>query len=272
VGTSHPTWTRQRVGSALAALGVAVAALVSAAPSAFAAPGLSVSPGSGVAAGATVSVSGSGYSATANNGVGIYVAWCKLVPQYWVSADNCGDARWVHVGGGGAGQAVMTAGGSFNTSLTLAAAVAGAECTVPGVCKVVTMAAHGSSDRSQDAVVGVAFAAIAPVAPPVAVVPSVVPKTTAAVVAPKTSAAVAVPTPLAASTTSTLVTSVPATSAAPSDVVATPSSPAPSLRAIADEKPAGSAVWPWLVGGLILLTVIGGSTTLAFRRRSPPAS
>ncbi|MCW2529139.1 MAG: Htaa protein [Pseudonocardiales bacterium] len=154
--------------------------------SARAAPGLSVSPDSAIAPGATVTVSGSGYSTTVNNGVGIYVAWCKLVAQYWASADNCGDARWVHPGAG------LSASGSFSVTLNLAGVIGATKCTVPGACKVVTMAAHGSSDRSQDAVVGVSFAvAVPPPAvstPPPAPVPATTAITATTAPAPPTAA------------------------------------------------------------------------------------
>jgi hypothetical protein len=279
----HPRASRRPL-VIIAVVGALLSALLFSAPSAAAAPALSVSPASGVAVGATVSVSGSGYSPTANNGVGIYVAWCKLVAQYWTKAENCGDARWVHVGGGGAAQAVMSAAGSFSTNLTLAGQVAGTDCTVPGACKVVTMAAHGSSDRSQDAVVGVTFASVAPPPPPVVTSPATTaPKTTAAgrttsapASPPTTSAAIVATTPAATSTPPPTPPSTPSPAAsltAASTTSGERTAPSPTLSPAAAEKSGGSAAWPWVLpwvlGGLALL---GSGAAVAWRRRSPPTS
>jgi hypothetical protein len=281
--------TRPALGALVTAL---FAGLLMGAPAASAAPGLSVSPSTGVRPGATVSVSGSGYSTTANNGVGIYVAWCKLVPQYWASADNCGDARWLN------GSALKPSG-SFSVSLTLAASIAGTNCAVAGACKVVTMAAHGSSDRSQDAVAGVSFA---PVAVTTTTIRVPAPTTKASAKPPVNPTTKAAPTPTALSTASearttppspstsartTTTTSAPASVkptagstatgrstmvvAAPGGAVSSAStSIAPSLAADDVRRDSGTPVWVWILlgGGILLAAALGG---FAWRRQGRPS-
>lgn len=139
-----------------------------------AAPALSVSPTTGLAAGgATVNVSGTGYNATANGNLGVYVVFGPKNADYATNANAFGAAVWVHPGApNGQGQAPMASDGSFATTLNVKATYTdgdgnAVDCmAVP--CMIMTIAAHGAPDRSQDVFVPVSFAAVTttPVADP----------------------------------------------------------------------------------------------------------
>ncbi|GAA0951005.1 hypothetical protein [Actinocorallia libanotica] len=134
------------------ALGLTVATATPAA-----AASVRVTPaGSLTAAGATVTVSGSGFDAAGNNGFGIYVVFGPKKANFSQDANAFGAARWVHVKGGGAGpgQAALAKDGSFSTTLSVKARYTdgngdAVDC-LKTPCYILTFAAHGSPDRSQD--------------------------------------------------------------------------------------------------------------------------
>lgn len=113
------------------------------------------------AKGATVSVTGSGFSTTGN---GVYVVFGPVTPapDYYLDPSIYGAFRWVHAGAGGSPiEADLGADGSFATTLDVMSAfttsAGDVDCTlVP--CAVITFAAHGSPDRSQDLCVALTFA------------------------------------------------------------------------------------------------------------------
>ncbi|GAB2854132.1 hypothetical protein GCM10022221_62160 [Actinocorallia aurea] len=118
-------------------------------------------------AGATISVSGSGFDANANNGFGIYVGfgWKDTSANWYLNAGAFQSVKWVHKNNTAptAGQDKLNADGSFAFDLTglKARYTDGAgnaiDCLVTQ-CYVVTMAAHGAADRSMDTFTPVTFA------------------------------------------------------------------------------------------------------------------
>lgn len=265
-----------RIGRAAAGALALVLAFASAAlvgmPSAQAAPRLQVSPASGLSpAGATVTVTGSGY-ATAGNG--IYVGWCRVMAEVWKSQDNCAAALWVHVGGAGAGQAPLSAAGAFTVQLRVTGTIGSTSCLGIAACAITTVAAHGSSDRSQDGYAKVSFATAQTAKPPaqttpVKTVPA--PQTTSAqppaTTAPATTSA-------AASTSARATTSAPVRSSTPPPASSAPPSSAaptetPALSPVADgtgEKSGGTSGSLW-AGLLIALLAVSVGVGLFVRRR-----
>ncbi|GAA3210109.1 hypothetical protein [Actinocorallia longicatena] len=127
-----------------------------------AAASVSVAPASGLdPAGATISVGGQGFNATGNNKFGVYVVFGPRRANFSTDSLAFGAARWVHPGGSGAGQAPMNGDGSFSTALAVKAKYkdghgSTVDCTRTP-CYVITMAAHGLADRSQDTFTRVTF-------------------------------------------------------------------------------------------------------------------
>jgi hypothetical protein len=137
-------------------------------------PTVRVTPSSGLLpdGGTTITVTGSGFDPVKNNKVGVYVVFGPKDPgTYFSDANRFLAAVWVHPGGGagGSGQAEMAADGSFTVTLPrpgglpLTATYTDGngipvDCRVTG-CQVITMAAHGVPDRSQDTFTPVSFAA-----------------------------------------------------------------------------------------------------------------
>ena len=149
--------------AALTALAVGPALGLSVASPALAAS-LRVTPSSGLpASGATVSVSGSGFDSAGNNGVGIYVVFGPKRANFHQDANAFATAKWVHKGGasGGAGQALLSDSGSFSVTLQVKAQYTdgnGVEVDcLKTPCYILTMAAHGVADRSQDTFTRVTF-------------------------------------------------------------------------------------------------------------------
>jgi hypothetical protein len=112
----------------------------------------------------TIILTGSGFDPLANGGVGIYVVFGPLAdaPTFYTDAERYGAARWVHPGAvAGPGQAALEADGSFTTTLEIQPRyVDGHDVAVDCVatpCHVITMAAHGATDRSQDTFTAVTF-------------------------------------------------------------------------------------------------------------------
>lgn len=88
-----------------------------------------------------ITISGSGFKTTGN---GIYVAVGEKSKFSTTNADAFATAAYVRTSD-------MSADGSFSTTLQVEAVTAAANC-LDNDCAVFTMAAHGSSDRSQDTV------------------------------------------------------------------------------------------------------------------------
>lgn len=128
-------------------------------------PSVSVSPASGLdpAKATTLNVSGSGFDAQANGGVGIYLAFGAKASDYATNAGGFLIAKWVHLGATvSSGQAPMTADGAFTTTLPgiTAKYTDGSgkvvNCLVTQ-CYVVTIGAHGMVNGSQETFTPVNF-------------------------------------------------------------------------------------------------------------------
>ncbi len=114
---------------------------------------------------ATVTVSGTGFNATSNNAFGIYVVYGPYsASTFFSDALVYGAAKWVHTGAPNtSGQAPMNANGSFSTTLTFDAQYTdghgnSVNCAVTQ-CRIITFAAHGVPDRTQDSSRVISFAA-----------------------------------------------------------------------------------------------------------------
>ncbi|TDC97219.1 hypothetical protein E1285_04330 [Actinomadura sp. 7K507] len=143
--------------------GTALGLLVIAPQPAFAAS-VRVSPTSGLdPGGQTITVRGSGFDAAKNNKFGVYVVFGPRNADWVTNSNGFLAAKWVHPGGagGGGGQAPMSASGGFSVSLSVKAKYTDGDgkkvdC-LRTQCYVITMAAHGVPDRSQDSFTPVRF-------------------------------------------------------------------------------------------------------------------
>ena len=125
-------------------------------------PKITVEPVADVpGAGATLNVSGTGFSAAGN---GIYVVFGPITaaPGYYTDPSIYSAFKWVHSGATESPiEAALAADGSFTTTLDVTGAfttsAGDVDCAVRA-CGVITFAAHGSPDRSQDTCVPIAFA------------------------------------------------------------------------------------------------------------------
>lgn len=193
----------------LGALGT-VLALASPASVGAQAPAVEVVPRDGVPAGATtLAVSGSGFS-TAGNGVYVVFGPVTPAPGYYVDPSLYSAFRWVHAGAGASPvEAALAPDGSFATTLDVTpvftSSAGEVDCTT-APCAVITFAAHGSPDRSQDTCTLVTFeggpassvAGVAPSAPASASVPpaaSVAPDASGSPAAGDACALIGAPTP-----------------------------------------------------------------------------
>ncbi|MFI0482867.1 IPT/TIG domain-containing protein [Actinomadura sp. 9N215] len=147
-----PNFRASRRAAAVAA--TAAALLVAAPPPAHAASVL-VSPTSGVSpAGQTLTVRGSGFDPARNNRFGVYVVFGPRGANWTSNSNAYLAAKWVHPGGSGGGQAPMSPSGGFSVTLSVKAKYTDGDgkkvdC-LKTQCYVLTMAAHGVPDRSQD--------------------------------------------------------------------------------------------------------------------------
>ncbi|TYB42291.1 hypothetical protein [Actinomadura chibensis] len=154
-----PNFTASRRGAVVAA--TAAGLLVLAPAPAFAAA-VRVSPASGLdPAGQTVTVRGSGFDPARNNRFGVYVVFGPRGSDWATNSNAYLSATWVHPGGSGGGQAPMSASGGFSVSLTVKAKYTDGDgrkvdC-LKTPCYVITMAAHGVPDRSQDTFTPITF-------------------------------------------------------------------------------------------------------------------
>jgi LPXTG-motif cell wall-anchored protein len=137
-------------------------------------PSVTVSPTTGLnpAGGSTITVNGTGFDPDANNGFGVYAAFGPADPgTYFEDANRFLAAMWMHPGGGSAGspgQGELNADGSFTATLPPAGGLPLTAQYTDGngqpvnclttQCYVITMAAHGVDDRSQDTCTAVSFA------------------------------------------------------------------------------------------------------------------
>lgn len=149
---------RNRALPVLVGTGLAVFGLSS--PALAAGPELTVSPATGAApAGQTLTVNGSGFTA---NALGVYVAFGPKSADYHTNAGNYQKTKWVRTGATpSAGQDTLKADGTFSTTLDISASYTdgngnAVDC-LKTQCYVLTFAAHGSTDRSQDTFVPVKF-------------------------------------------------------------------------------------------------------------------
>ncbi|WP_019632279.1 hypothetical protein [Actinomadura atramentaria] len=149
------------------ALVVGAAAAVTAAglsPAYAAGPATTVSPSTGVdPAGQDLAVEGTGFNPAAAGGNAIYVAFGPKTADYATNAGVFQVSKWIHKGAApSAGQGPMNDDGTFSTVLPgVKAKYKDAEgndidCLVTQ-CYVITIAAHGSTDRSQDTFTPVTF-------------------------------------------------------------------------------------------------------------------
>ncbi|WP_405096965.1 HtaA domain-containing protein [Micromonospora sp. NBC_01412] len=126
-------------------------------------PAVSVTPSTGLdPAGATITVEGSGFDPAANRGAGFYVSFGPKVDQHWLNAGVLQVTKWVSAANEPtASRDKLNADGTFRTTLPISAAYtdsSGKQVDCLAVqCYVVTFAAHGSTDRSQDTFAPVSF-------------------------------------------------------------------------------------------------------------------
>ncbi|MEU8263401.1 HtaA domain-containing protein [Micromonospora sp. NPDC048999] len=106
-------------------------------------------------AGATITVRGTGFDPDANNGAGIYVSFGPKVDEHWANASVLQVTKWVNKTNEPTdARDRMAADGSFTTTLPISAVYTDrngnqVDCTQVQ-CYVITFAARGSADRSQD--------------------------------------------------------------------------------------------------------------------------
>jgi hypothetical protein len=133
-------------------------------------PSITVEPQVLDAGTTTLTINGSGFTGEGN---GIYVVFGPITPApvYHTDPGIYGAFKWVHAGAGDSPiEAPLAADGSFATSLEVTSrfttSAGDVDCaTAP--CAVITFAAHGSPDRSQDTCVPLLVGGLAsgPVSP-----------------------------------------------------------------------------------------------------------
>jgi LPXTG-motif cell wall-anchored protein len=95
--------------------------------------------------------------------VGVYVVFGPKEADFATNAETFRSAKWIHPGATpSAGQAPLAADGSFTTTIEVVAGYTTSsgrqiDCRVLG-CSILTMAAHGVPDRSQDTQASLTFA------------------------------------------------------------------------------------------------------------------
>jgi hypothetical protein len=116
----------------------------------------------------TLTVTGTGFSPA---GTGIYVVFGPITPApgYYLDPSIYGAFKWVHAGASQSPvEAPLAEDGSFALTLDVTSmlppSTGAVDCAVTA-CGVITFAAHGSPDRSQDTCAAVSFVAGAATSP-----------------------------------------------------------------------------------------------------------
>jgi hypothetical protein len=158
---TSPTLRRAAIGlSIIAALGIVPG------PAALAqGASITVAPVGPIPAGpSTLTVTGQGFDPAGN---GVYVVFGPITPApgYYQDPSLYGAFKWVHPGATeSAAEAPLGTDGSFSTTLdvtsTFTSSAGDIDCSV-SACAVITFAAHGSPDRTQDTCSAVSFVAAA---------------------------------------------------------------------------------------------------------------
>ncbi|BCN68428.1 hypothetical protein RE943_19010 [Prescottella equi] len=193
------------VGIAVSAPSTGGGPVAQAAPST---PVTTVSPKTGLKDGDTISVSGAGFSGA---GAGIYVG---LVQDDAFSSTNAG--AWMTM------EFIKAAdidSGAWSTRVTVAATKGAFDC-IENACSIYTVAAHGSSDRSQDTKVPVSFAAVTPTTTPAPTTSTPPPSTPPPSTTPPSTTTPSTTTPKPTTTAPKPTTTVPTTT--PPPTTATP--------------------------------------------------
>ncbi|WP_281896559.1 HtaA domain-containing protein [Micromonospora humidisoli] len=127
-------------------------------------PAVGVTPATGLdPAGATITVTGSGFDPEANGAAGIYVSFGPKVDEHWTNAGVLQVTKWVNkTNEPTEARDRLNADGTFRTTLPISAVYTDrtgtrVDCTAVQ-CYVITFAARGSADRSQDTFTPVTFA------------------------------------------------------------------------------------------------------------------
>jgi hypothetical protein len=126
-------------------------------------PTVGVTPAAGVdPAGAVITVTGSGFDPAANGAAGIYVSFGPKVEDHWTNASVLQVTKWVSRDNLPTdARDTLNPDGTFQTTLPISAVYTdrnGAEVDCTAVqCYVITFAARGSADRSQDTFTPVTF-------------------------------------------------------------------------------------------------------------------
>ncbi|MFG1780090.1 HtaA domain-containing protein [Micromonospora sp. NPDC049051] len=127
-------------------------------------PAVTVTPPGGLdPSGATITVEGSGFDPAANGAAGIYVSFGPRVDEHWANAGVLQVTKWVNATNEPTeARDRLHADGTFRTTLPISAVYTDrtgnrVDCTAVQ-CYVITFAARGSADRSQDTFTPVTFA------------------------------------------------------------------------------------------------------------------
>ena len=112
----------------------------------------------------SITVTGSGFDPNAAGGQGIYVGFGPKTENFHTNSAILGAAKWLKANPASY-QEPLNADGTFSTTLSLSAgstppAAARLSTAAQVQCYVMTFAAHGSTDRSQDTFAPVTFAAV----------------------------------------------------------------------------------------------------------------
>ncbi|MEV8510903.1 HtaA domain-containing protein [Dactylosporangium sp. NPDC051484] len=126
-------------------------------------PTVTVTPSQGLdPAGATITVRGSGFDPDANNAAGFYVSFGPKVDEHWANSSVLQVTKWVNKTNEPTdARDRLATDGSFNTTLPISAVYTDrkgnqVDC-IQVQCYVITFAARGSADRSQDTFTPITF-------------------------------------------------------------------------------------------------------------------
>ncbi|MCA1007886.1 hypothetical protein LCL87_19415 [Rhodococcus hoagii] len=151
------------VGIAVSAPSTGGGAVAQAAPSS---PVTTVTPKTGLKDGDTITVSGEGFSGA---GAGIYVGLVQDDKFSTTDGSVWMTQKWI--------TSADIKSGAWSTSVKVVAKAGAFDC-IANACSIYTVAAHGSSDRTQDTDVPVSFAAVTPTTTPAPTTTTTAPTTT----------------------------------------------------------------------------------------------